>query len=433
MDTETCIKNKQDDLIKSQGEVDDDDIKAINDACTIISTQFNQNGELISQLGTFILKPICGTDALKMMEYLQLPDNSIYTQKCGAPLKETVKDMKTLGKGTFGTGYSIDAQKAIKITHSHLSASQIKNEINGFLIQSYLKRELQCSENIIDVYEFGNFVLKGKNHSGAYAILEPFDTSLSQYLKEAEGEHPDPNLKTNLKIIFKGIFEGLQCLHSNDFVHLDIKPDNVGLKRTSNSYITKLFDFGLTQNMKTLPKNSLRGSPGYVDPFYVKSRTPTLKSDIYSVGIILYEIFTEKRVSNDLKTSYQSIQIDSINKIREANLKELIQGCLGFKFDQETENYKFSLDDRFTASQAKDNAWFFPPKKDELERLNNMDRSEDEKIPQKEPQDFKENYTEQDISRRRETNGGKHRSSKKTRKSTRSHRKRAKPKSKKKN
>lgn len=70
--------------------------------------------------------------------------------------------------------------------------------------------------------------------------------------------------KERIKICLK-IAKGVECLHSINLLHRDLKPDNILLKKTSESYEPVISDFGHSKENRVF-MTSLRGTPLYVDP-----------------------------------------------------------------------------------------------------------------------------------------------------------------------
>ena len=105
-----------------------------------------------------------------------------------------------------------------------------------------------------------------------------------------------------VKKIFIDILSGLQVIHDNGFVHGDIKPANIIISETNNEYKATLIDFGQVRKSckriysKDIPFSLLYSSPEQV----IKANSiVNNKSDIYSVGITLYEVLTGKYPYND--------------------------------------------------------------------------------------------------------------------------------------
>ena len=91
------------------------------------------------------------------------------------------------------------------------------------------------------------------------------------------------------------ILLGLEHAHGENIIHCDIKPENILLKITAKVWLAKISDFGIARLSQEIGLDSNNtGSPGYMAPerFYGQF---SAGSDIYAVGIILYELFVGKR------------------------------------------------------------------------------------------------------------------------------------------
>jgi len=97
--------------------------------------------------------------------------------------------------------------------------------------------------------------------------------------------------------IISGICQGLNYLHENRIVHLDLKPENVLL---DDNMVPKIIDFGLSrcfeekQTSKSIT-SKLCGTVGYIAPELYSGNKITMKSDIFSLGIIIIEILTGQK------------------------------------------------------------------------------------------------------------------------------------------
>ncbi|MEQ8674240.1 MAG: protein kinase [Aggregatilineales bacterium] len=94
--------------------------------------------------------------------------------------------------------------------------------------------------------------------------------------------------------ILEQIAGALSVAHRNDVVHQDIKPANILLDEDNNAYLT---DFGIaidlanSQNLAAMgDENVIHGSPAYIAPEQIKREEITMRADIYSLGIVLYEL-----------------------------------------------------------------------------------------------------------------------------------------------
>ncbi len=90
------------------------------------------------------------------------------------------------------------------------------------------------------------------------------------------------------------LLKGLDYAHKNQIIHRDIKPENIFVDKNLN---VKLGDFGLAlsaeDNFVTNPY-SIVGTPSYMSPEQVRGAKLTLQSDIFSAGVVLFELFTGK-------------------------------------------------------------------------------------------------------------------------------------------
>ena len=108
-------------------------------------------------------------------------------------------------------------------------------------------------------------------------------------------------------LIAKSVCHSIRILHDLDIVHGDLKPDNILIKKTSLGYSGKLIDFDDSYFCGNPPtdRESLVGTPEYYSPELaayimdedeeISGNTLTLKSDIFTLGIILCEYFTGKK------------------------------------------------------------------------------------------------------------------------------------------
>ena len=136
--------------------------------------------------------------------------------------------------------------------------------------------------NIVSVYDVSR-------SSPEYIVMELIDgITLKQYM-ERRGQL---NWRESLHFITQ-IMRGLSHAHSRGIVHRDIKPQNIMVLRDGSVKVT---DFGiayLSNSANTMTQEAL-GSVHYISPEQAKGNRPDARSDIYSAGVVLYEMLTNR-------------------------------------------------------------------------------------------------------------------------------------------
>ena len=164
-------------------------------------------------------------------------------------------------------------------------------------------------ENIDAVQRFENEVAHRFNHKNLQKLIEAFKFENDHYiiLEFIDGVDLKTFSKKNKKLlrrdysivktIFIDILTGLKVIHESGYVHGDIKPANIIISECNGDYKATIIDYGQSREsckriyMKDLPFSMLYSSPEQV----LKANSiVNNKSDIYSVGITLYEVLTGK-------------------------------------------------------------------------------------------------------------------------------------------
>jgi len=135
-------------------------------------------------------------------------------------------------------------------------------------------------------------VLNDEERSRRYMVLEWVDGRLlRQVLNQAKILPPERAIKLTL-----GICDALDYIHRQGVVHRDLKPENIMVDAEDR---TKLIDFGIAANAGsrrlTFAKlTEAMGTPDYISPEQVKGKRGDARSDIYTLGIMFYEMLTGK-------------------------------------------------------------------------------------------------------------------------------------------
>ncbi len=151
-----------------------------------------------------------------------------------------------------------------------------------------LKREAQTAAslnhpNIVTIFEIGDY------HGRAFIAMEYVE---GQSLKDmvADGALP---VNRALEITLQ-ICDALAAAHEQGVVHRDIKPDNILFDRSGRP---KILDFGLAKftQMSLTHKDQAFGTPGYIAPEQIHCENVDHRADIFSMGVVLYEMLTGGR------------------------------------------------------------------------------------------------------------------------------------------
>ena len=191
--------------------------------------------------------------------------------------------IRELGRGSQGVVYlasdpHLEREVAIKTLHMHLSKDGEK--------QKRLMREARTVSklqhpNIIPLYEAGDY--KGK----PYLVFEYVEgTSLGDFIKS-----------NGLLIIhhavklMRQILDGIATAHQQGVVHRDMSPSNILISKKN---VPRIMDFGISimTQAETSADRDLAGTPCYMSPEHFSKKPIGPRSDIFSLGLIFYEMLT---------------------------------------------------------------------------------------------------------------------------------------------
>ena len=202
----------------------------------------------------------------------------------GQKINDRYEIIKTIGEGGMANVYLandtiLDRKVAIKVLRGDLSNDEK-------FIRRFQREALSVSNlshpNIVEVYDVGE-------EDGQYYIVMEYieGKTLKQLLKKRE----TLTLPEVIDIMLQ-LTDGLAHAHESYIIHRDIKPQNIMIL---DNGLVKITDFGIAMALNATQltqTNSVMGSVHYLPPEQANGKSATVKSDIYSLGILMYELIT---------------------------------------------------------------------------------------------------------------------------------------------
>lgn len=202
----------------------------------------------------------------------------------GTVLNERYRITGLLGRGGMGEVYKAEDLKltqtvALKFLPEHFAEDAAAHE--RFISEVRTARQVS-HPNVCRVFDIGEV------DGAQFLSMEFIDgDDLSSLLRRIGRLPPDKALE-----IARQLCAGLHAVHQAGILHRDFKPANVMIDGRGKARLT---DFGLAGLESELKEGAIAGTPAYMSPEQIAGRELTTKSDIYSLGLVLYEVFTGKR------------------------------------------------------------------------------------------------------------------------------------------
>lgn len=221
---------------------------------------------------------------------------------------KTVRDrydiVAKIGEGGMGVVYkaldkTLQRLVAIKMLHPAHSNQMLKTR---FQVEALATASLN-HRSIVTLYDFF------EEEENQFLVMELLEGRTCKELLEEKGAIPAPAL---IKI-FESATEGLAYAHHHGIIHRDIKPNNIMITASGE---VKIMDFGIarTQDSPQLTQAGFTvGSALYMSPEQIKNEKVDHRSDIYSLGITLFEMATGKAPFHDPNASEYNILIGHLS------------------------------------------------------------------------------------------------------------------------
>jgi serine/threonine-protein kinase len=245
----------------------------------------------------------------------------------GTPVGE-YEIQEQIGEGAMGTVYSavhplIGKTVAIKVLKPELCANQAS--IDRFVQEAQAVNRIG-HPNIVDVFSLGELP-----DGRAYMVME-WLRGEDLKVRLARG----PMEISEACDILDGIARALEAAHAKDIIHRDLKPDNVFLQQVEGGMMVKLLDFGIaklvrTQTMEKTQTGKMLGTPAYISPEQARGIDVTYRSDIYSLGVMAYEMLSGRppfqgETAMDLVIKHMNEPAPPLSQL--VRLPKPLEGCV---------------------------------------------------------------------------------------------------------
>ena len=204
----------------------------------------------------------------------------------GQKINDRYQIVKTIGEGGMANVYLaydtiLERNVAVKVLRGDLANDEK-------FVRRFQREALSASSlshpNIVEVYDVG------EDNGVYYIVMEYIE---GKHLKQLIKKRGKLTLNEVIDIMLQ-VTDGIACAHDSYIIHRDIKPQNIMIL---DSGIVKITDFGIAMALNSTQltqTNSVMGSVHYLPPEQASGKGSTVQSDIYSMGILMYELLSGK-------------------------------------------------------------------------------------------------------------------------------------------
>ena len=231
----------------------------------------------------------------------------------GQKINDRYEIIKSIGEGGMANVYLahdviLDRDVAIKVLRGDLAGDEK-------FVRRFQREALSASSlahpNIVEMYDVGE-------DNGTYYIVMEYIKGVT--LKQLIKKRGALTLSECIDIMLQ-LTDGVDHAHASYIIHRDLKPQNIMIQENGEIKIT---DFGIAMalnNTQLTQTNSVMGSVHYLPPEQASGKGATVKSDIYSMGILFFELLTGNlpfKGDNAVEIAFKQIK-DDIPSVREIN------------------------------------------------------------------------------------------------------------------
>ncbi|XP_054815868.1 calcium/calmodulin-regulated receptor-like kinase 1 [Prosopis cineraria] len=225
-----------------------------------------------------------------------------------------------IGQGAFGPVYKAQMSTGETVAVKVLATNSKQGE-REFHTEVMLLGRLH-HRNLVNLV--GYCAEKGQ-HMLVYVYMSK--GSLASHLYSKEKGEMSWDLRVHIAL---DIARGLEYLHDGavpPVIHRDIKSSNILLDQSMRARVA---DFGLSREEKVDKHAAIRGTFGYLDPEYISSGTFTKKSDVYSYGVLLFELIAGRNPQQGLM---ELVELAAMNSEGKMGWEEIVESGLESEYD----------------------------------------------------------------------------------------------------
>jgi serine/threonine protein kinase len=244
--------------------------------------------------------------------------------------------IRVLGEGGYGRVYlaqddQLQRSVAIKVPHRQIVSGP--EHLNRFLAEARILAELD-HPGIVPVFDVGS------TEDGLCFVVSKFIEGCDLAATIAKQR---PSLPASAEMVAM-VAEALHYAHRKGLVHRDVKPANILIDRTGRPYLT---DFGLALREQEFGRSDrFAGTPAYMSPEQARGEGHRVdgRSDIFSLGIVLYELTTGRRpfrgeTAADVLAEVATLEVRPPRQVDDAIPREIERICLKALAKRATERY----------------------------------------------------------------------------------------------